>query len=351
MTSLPAQILGLRDRGHELHLLCPEEARIYGEAQAQGLPVTALPIARKNLRGLSAMRRWLARHPADVLNCHSSTDSWLATLACVGLAGAPALVRTRHVSAPISSNGPTRWLYCSAQRIVTTGELLRQDVLAAVQLPPDRVVSIPTGIDSDRFQPMAAAGRAATRARLGLPTTGTLVGIVATLRSWKGHADLVDALARLPGDIHLAIVGDGPQRERLQEQIAALNLTDRVTMPGNQDDVLPWLQAFDIFVLPSYANEGVPQALVQALLTGLAAVTTDIGAIPEVAHDGETALVVPPRDVAALAAAIERLAGDAKLREKLGSAARKHCAANFDRRIMLDRMEEVFRDVAAQRAA
>ena len=82
-------------------------------------------------------------------------------------------------------------------------------------------------------------------------------------------------------------------------------------MKGDQREVVPWLQSFDLFALPSYANEGVPQALVQAMLCGLACVTTDIGAIGEAAIDGETALVVPPRDADSLARAIGRLAENA----------------------------------------
>ena len=118
-------------------------------------------------------------------------------------------------------------------------------------------------------------------------------------------------------------------------------------MPGDQRDVLPWLQSFDIFALPSYANEGVPQALVQAMLAGLPCVATAAGAIGEAAVDGETALVVAPQDAAALAAAIERLAVDPALRARLGAAARAHCARHFAYDAMLDRMEAVFRDAVA----
>ena len=119
-----------------------------------------------------------------------------------------------------------------------------------------------------------------------------------------------------------------------------------VVFAGNQADVLPWLQAIDLFALPSYANEGVPQALVQAMLTGLPCVTTDVGSIPEVATDGRTALVVPPRDVPALRFALGRLLDDGVLRVQLGEAARAHCAAGYSYERMLDRMEAIYRQVS-----
>src|SRR5262245_10135716 len=101
---------GMSSRGHEVAIVAPREARIYEAALERKLNAEALPIARKDLTGLLAMRRWLKAHRVDVVNSHSSTDSWLAALACATLGGAPALVRTRHISASIPDNFPTRWL-------------------------------------------------------------------------------------------------------------------------------------------------------------------------------------------------------------------------------------------------
>ena len=131
---------------------------------------------------------------------------------------------------------------------------------------------MPTGIDTARFRP---GDRNAARATLDLPLDRKLVGIVATLRSWKGHRFLIEAMPGRTRD--LAIVGDGPQRAALEALVAKHGLRARVTFAGNQADVVPWLQALDVFALPSYANEGVPQALIQAMLVGLPCVTTNVG--------------------------------------------------------------------------
>jgi glycosyltransferase involved in cell wall biosynthesis len=330
---------GLARRGHDLTLLCPPEARIYAEAPAWGLRTVALPIGRKRPAGLVALRRWLAQHRCDVLSTHSSTDSWLSALATIGK-GVP-IVRTRHISAAVPRNALSRWLYRRAARIVTAGEALKRELVERTGVPAERVDSVPTGADPERYRP---GDRRAARGQLGLPADAMLVGIVATLRSWKGHRYLLEAL---PAGAMLVVVGDGPQRDALHAQ--AEKLGDRVRFAGNQRDVLPWLQALDIFALPSYANEGVPQALLQAMLVGLPCVTTEVGSIAELAADGVTALVVPPKDVAALRTALERLMGDAELRARLGAAARRHCAERMSYERMLDRMEAIYTAAAAQR--
>src|SRR6185312_11855034 len=298
---------GVAARGHEVVLAAPSASRIHSEAPAFGVKAIALPIARKGPAGLIALRRFLAREPFDVINSHSSTDTWLAALACATLPRAPALVRTRHISAPAPGNAATRWLYTrAARRIVTTGERLRAQVIAETGADPARVVSIPTGIDLARFRP---GDRRAARAALGLAPDTPLVGIVATLRSWKGHRYLIEAMAGIP-DARLAIVGDGPQREALEALVRERGLADRVRFAGNQADVAPWLRAFDVFCLPSYANEGVPQALMQAMACALPVVTTPVGSIEEIVADGETGVLVPPQDVERLRAALGSLLAD-----------------------------------------
>jgi len=333
-----AEAQGLARRGHQLALLCPPEARIYAEAAAFGLRPVALPIGKKRLTGLRALRRWLGENACDVLSTHSSTDSWLAALATEGKR--VPLVRTRHISAPVPRNVLTRWLYHRAARIVTTGEALKRQLIERTGVPAERIESVPTGQDATRYRP---GDKQAARSVLGLPAQAMLIGIVATLRSWKGHRYLLEAL---PEAATLVVVGDGPQREALAAQTAALGIADRVRFAGNQRDVVPWLQALDVFALPSYANEGVPQALVQAMLAGLPCVTTHVGSIDELAIEGETALVVPAQDASALRNALERLMADAGLRARLGAAARRHCEERMSYERMLDRMEAIYRDAA-----
>ena len=339
---------GLIGRGHEVTVTCPPHARMAEEAARYGVPVVPLPIEFRSIAGFVAMRRHLAASGCDIVNTHSSADSWLAALACATLPQPPAIVRTRHISAPVSGNFANRWLYRQAQAVVTTGERLRQHLISRLGIDPTRGVSIPTGIDTERFR--QPADKAAAKAALGLDPSHRHLGIVATLRSWKGHLFLLDAFARLNRpDLRLLIVGTGPMRPQIEEKVAALNLADRVILAGQRSDPERWLQALDIFCLPSYANEGVPQAILQAMLCALPIVTTPVGAILEAVQDGESALVVPPQDAPALAAAIGRLLDDPALAAHLGEKACRVARADFSREAMLDAMEGIFSE--AQRRA
>ena len=348
------EMQGMQGRGHAMQLLCPREARIFEEAGRRGIAVSALPIAKKRFAGLRALRHWITQNPVDVINTHSSTDSWLTALACATLKQAPPIVRTRHISAPVPDNAPTRWLYTRATRsIVTTGHALKLQLVRDNRFPAERIVSIPTGIDLGHFRPVASpADKQALRRRLKLPLDAHVIGIVATLRSWKGHRFLVEAFAQQAhADAHLLIVGDGPQRAALEGLVTGLQLGAKVTLTGNQNDVLPWLQAIDVFALPSYANEGVPQAILQAFACALPVVTTDAGAIGEVAIDGETALVVRMQDAAALARALKRLAADPQLGLALGARALELVRHKHGQDSMLDRMEAVFQAAQVGRPA
>jgi glycosyltransferase involved in cell wall biosynthesis len=238
----------------------------------------------------------------------------------------------------------TRWLYHkAAQKVVTTGEAIRAQILK-LGIPADHVVSIPTGINPDSYPPGSKS-----EAKEYLDLSGlTVIGVVATIRSWKGHRVLIEALKHLPtSNYRLLFVGDGPIRTALQEELVAAGLADLVLFVGHQNDVLPWLHAMDIFVLPSYANEGISQALVQAMMAGIPVVTTTAGAITEVAKDGETALVVEPNDPQALHKAIIKVLDNPQLARKLATSARQFVLEHHSEAVMVERMDAVFQNLQA----
>jgi glycosyltransferase involved in cell wall biosynthesis len=229
-----------------------------------------------------SLRSWLDRNRADfdLLNTHSSTDSWLSALACATMRHAPPIVRTRRIDAdwqPPDDAVALRTRYGAHRhhgRSVASPARTRQ-----------RRLNGPDDIDPHRHRPRAFRSR---RRRGGTGTSRTRSAADARhrcdLRDWKGHEVLFDALARdraAWSAWNVLIVGDGPYRPHLDEKLAALGATNIVRFTGQQDDVVPWLQAMEIFVLPSWGDEGVPQSLMQAAACGLAAVSTPIGAIAE----------------------------------------------------------------------
>lgn len=337
---------GLIARGHHVTILAPDISNIFKRATDWGVPAIALPLTKKRLGPLLALRRWLKANSADidVINTHSSTDSWLAALATAGLP----IVRTRHISAPVSSSIANRWLYAKrAAFVVTTGEQLRRELIDNLGVAESRSASIPTGIDTERFVP---GDKQTARVALGLDANAFWLGIVATLRSWKGHAYLLEAIAGIDdASLKLAIVGDGPQRDNLQRKVADLGIADRVHFAGEQKNVPAWLQAFDAFALPSYANEGVSQAVMQAMSAGLPIITTAVGSMRDIIIEGQTGLLVTPQDTNALATAICQLRAEPQLAKKLGDGAHAFALEHCGLPRMLDRMEAVFMNAASKK--
>jgi glycosyltransferase involved in cell wall biosynthesis len=336
---------GFIARGHQVELVCSPDSEIASAAERLNIPVHKLPIEKKTLSALRAMRKWLSNNQFrfDLINTHSSTDSWLCALANLTLSASLPIVRTRHVSTPVNSSFTTKWLYRSATKhIVTTGERLRQQLAKQNGFVLKRMTSIPTGVDFKVFHPLE---KSECRHKLGISDVGQFtIGIVATLRSWKGHTDLFDALAIINGGIpwQLVVVGDGPYEETLHKKVTSLNLEGQTKFVGRQSNVAEWLNTFDLFCLPSYGEEGVPQSIMQAMSCGVPVISTPIGSISEAVLDGETGILVPARDTARLADALYKLMNDDGLRERMGQASLKYARQTFDMNVMLDKMEHAF---------
>lgn len=292
--------------GHDVRLVADPDSQILLTAPKYGVPVIPIDLKRKSVASWRALRALIRDFQPDVINPHSSIDGWMVALSRLGLEPRPRVVRTRHISAQIPRNPASRWLWRKGcDFIMTTGEMIVDQLTGDGFVEPERVASVPTGIDTDVFAPGDKAG---ARAALGLPQDAWLVGAVATLRSWKGHSHLIEAFAGLDDpSARLVIVGDGPQEDNLREQIVAAGLTDRVLLVGRRDDVPVWLSAFDVFALASYANEGVPQAVLQALAAELPIVSCPIGGIPECTRGVESVILVPPKSPDALREALHSM--------------------------------------------
>jgi glycosyltransferase involved in cell wall biosynthesis len=255
------------------------------------------------------------------------------------------IMRTRHVSTAINNKRSTRWLYDTATtHIVTTGEALRQQLHRDNGYALSRMTSIRTGIDLTDFYPRTEEEKLKLRMQLGVSANPTL-GIVATLRDWKGHDYLLDALKILRPQFpawRQIIIGDGPQRTRLEARVRDEGIADIVRFVGNVDNVAEWLATLDLFTLPSYGDEGVPQGIMQAMACGLPVVSTPVGAISEAVQDGKTGYMVRPKDAAALADGLSKLMKDDALRARMGQASLAYARENFGIDVMLDKMLTVF---------
>ena len=213
-----------------------------------------------------------------------------------------------------------RFVWRSATKVLAVTGVLQQTISAA-GVPPEQIAVVPNGIDPGQF-----AGLPAREAGDGAP----VLGFVGFVREWHGLDAVIAAMAaeRDGPRLRLVVVGDGPTREALEQQAAALGLADRVTFTGLQPrEAIPGLVAgFDIALQPLVVSYASPLKIFEYMAAGRAIVAPDQPNIREVLRDGETAALFDPTEAGAMWRAIQRLAGDAALRRRMGDAARGEIA-------------------------
>ena len=207
--------------------------------------------------------------------------------------------------------------------------------------PANRITFVPNGVDTLRFRPDAAQRQ---RWREELQLNGHFVWLaVGRLAPEKNLANMLDAFARIGGtDSILLLAGRGPMDAELRQRATDLGLNGRVRFLGARSDVPALMNCADAYVLSS-DWEGMPLVLQESSASGLPAVATDVGGNREVILDGQTGLLVPPRDSAALADATRRvMAMSPDQRREWGLKGREHIASKFDLEKVLDRWESIY---------
>ncbi len=292
------------------------------------LDVATLGRRARGLRTLRALRRAMAT--VDITIAHGS--STLLACAVAGLGpGRPFVYRqigdSRFWAAPWHRRWRVAGYLRHATHVVALSDGAGRTLTEYLKLPAGRISVVPNGVRSCPLAPTSDVSRRAARSALGLPDDGVVVVYIGALATEKGVDTAIEAVAELPA-MRLVVCGDGPQRWAL-EQLAQRVAPGRVHFVGVRSDVSDVYAAADVLVLSSKGGESMPAVLIEAGLAGLPTVACPIGAIEDVVVDGETGLIVPVNDVAALATALDRLAADPAMRERLGRAARLRCLQRF----------------------
>ena len=276
------------------------------------------------------IERKLTMLQADIVHTFLLTASLYGRLAAM-LARVPIIIGTEvniyeqkdpwHIKAE-------RWLMRKTDRVVVSAESVRDFYVEQIGADRARIDVVYNAVD--RAQLHATTRREEFRASLAIPVGAPLAGIIARLTEQKAHTHLLKAMASTPGlaEMQLLVVGDGHLRPQLEKQSADLGLTNRVHFLGARRDLGNILSAIDLFVMPSLW-EGLPLSMVLAMGAGLSVVATSVAGIPEVVHDGETGLLVPPADPSALGAALEKLVHRPELRARIGAAAKAFALPRF----------------------
>ena len=345
-----AQVLlllrGLRERGHESVLLGPE-GPLADRVQALGLEVVPWrvlgdwdPLARL------ACGRAIARTAPALVHAHSA-HAHAAGAGAARRAGVPFVV-ARRVDFRVAANPWSAHKYrLPVDRYLAISRGVR-DVLLAAGIPAAKIALVPSGIELP--DPAEAAAAPDLRAELGLPREAPILGTVAALAPHKDHATLLEAAARVcaaRSDVHFVWIGEGECRVPLERRRAALGLEKRVHLAGFRPGARALIPQFTLFVLSS-SLEGLCTSLLDAQALGAPIVATATGGIPDVVADGESGRLVPPRDPAALAAALLAALADPAARARWAERARSTVRA-FEWHHTVDRTIEVYRDVLRER--
>jgi glycosyltransferase involved in cell wall biosynthesis len=354
---------GQHERGHEVTLITGPprgpEGSLMERAVGGGYRVEVVDDLRRAISPLRDHRafwgivRRLEQIRPDVVHTHSSKAGiigrWAADRARV-----PFIVHTIHGLAFTASTNPLanaayKWLERNTapvtDKIVCVADAMRQQSLAAGIGRPNQYVTIYSGMETEPFL-NPPVSREVVRQRLGFDQSHVVVGTVARLFYLKGHEDLL-AIARqlcaLHPNLRFLWVGDGLLRNRFAARIRAMGLEDRFVLSGlvKPEQVPELMAAMDIVAHPS-RREGLARALAQGSLAGKPVIGYDIDGNREGVLHEKTGLILPPFDRSALQEAIDRLARDGDLRQRMGQAGREFALGRFDANVMVDALEKLY---------
>ena len=341
-------VLGLRAAGARAMLVADPEGELRQRA-AEGLELVALsPKSEMDLSAAWRLSRLIKQVRPDVVHAHDPHGVAMAALALsMGTSErSPALVASRRVDFHIKQNALSRWKYRQVNCFICSSEAIRH-MLVGDGVPESRTTIVYEGIDIERVE---AAPALDLHAELWLPRHAPIVGNVAALVPHKGQRHLIEAAAlvvqKVP-DARFVIAGEGELRHQLERLVAEHRLDKHVFLLGFRPDVLSVQKAFDIFAMSS-VTEGLGTSLLDAMACAKPIVATTAGGIPEVVVDGQTGLLVPPRDHHAMAAALVRLLNDETLRQRMGAAGRTRVRQVFSVEEMVRRTMDVYQRVACR---
>jgi glycosyltransferase involved in cell wall biosynthesis len=342
----------------------PHEGTMRGLAAANGVrPRILEELGREvspanDLRATLKMYRLIRGSRPHIVHTHMAKAGTAGRLAA-RLAGVPIVVHTFHGHTFHSYFGPTKtalflrieqMLARFTDRIIAVGDDQRREIAAYGVAPPEKIVSIPLGLEIDRMLD-ADRARGRLKAELGLNGHSKLVGIVARLVPIKAHEIFLEAASQVrqaEPHSHFAIVGDGERRAELETMAERLGIRQAVHFLGWREDMRRVYADLDVVALSSN-NEGSPVALIEALAAARPVVATDVGGVAEVVGHGETGLLVPPRQPGALAEGILELLRAPERAEALGRAGRARVYPRHASSRLVADVERLYLDLAREK--
>ncbi len=339
----------LLKKGHDIVVACQPGSRIAERCMSENVPLRSVSGMRDAVLAPFTFLKvllLLLRYRPHVVHCHSAQDHWIFGLAARFLR--IPVVRTRHNSVEPRRIWAVTFLYNRlTDRLITRGEIVRQQLIEGAGCRPEKVSSIPLGVDLDKFAVNESPER--TREKLGLEGH-RIVLCVAILRAWKGQEDLIRACSLLKStypDLTLLLVGDGVEKSRLERITEEVEMTENVVFAGFRDDIPELMNCSDVMVLASRNFEGAPQVIPQAWAAGTPLISTPVGGIPEMVIDGVNGILTPPGHPEELASAIGRVLDNRDYAQNLVAGGRKSLEEGFTIEWSIQGTLDIYREVVS----
>lgn len=279
----------LREMGVELTLATRENAKIKKEAQKKGFKVYTLPFNGKfDFKTFFSLKNIIKKENIDIVNTHSGKDTWVGGLAAK--TSKIKFIRTRHLSNPIN---PSRINFINelADFIITTGSGVREAMIKNNRIKPNKIISIPTGVDENIFNPKKY-NKTEIRKKFFM-NEKIAVGFLGVLRNVK-RPDIFVKIAKYFPEVDFFIAGDGPKKENLKKLVNDLKLQN-VKFLGHIEKPAEFLAAIDILLLTS-ENEGVPQSVIQGLMMNKEIIASNVGSVKDLYYKNNFLLVKPKEE-------------------------------------------------------
>jgi glycosyltransferase involved in cell wall biosynthesis len=347
-----------RAAGHDALFLSPTSGEFLSTAASDGFRTELVDVTRTSrLRGTVQLRSILRRLRVDLLHTHVHVAASILGRAAAHAAGTPVVAHLHienHFRPQRIRRAPLVALDNATARLCARILAVSEDTRRAFQrqgFPPRLMETVHNGVDTEALE---AAPPPGIRRELDIPADAVALCHIGRVSPVKGQRELLEALARLTPrrpEVRVVLVGEdveagGAYRAELERLAASLGLGEIVRFAGFRPEAAAALKEMDVLVLPSWI-EGLPLVVLEAMAQAKPVVATAVGGTPEAVIDGETGLLVPPRDRVALMEALERVLDDDPLRRRLGEAGQARCRAHFEAAAMDRRVLEVYDEVAA----
>ncbi|MBC8354583.1 MAG: glycosyltransferase [Planctomycetes bacterium] len=320
-------------------LCCLKEMGPLGEVAANEVTVhSGLIRSKYDHRILSRMRKLIDQQRLDAVVTVGAGDKMFWGRLAAWMEGVPVILSALHSTGwPDTIGRLNRTLTPMTDGFIAVADNHGRHLIERERFPEEKVNVIPNGVDTYRFRALPDSGLA-VRAKLGIPSTAPVCGIVAALRPEKNHTLFLRAAAltaKQRPDTHFVIVGDGAEKSKLERVAIEAGVASTVHFVGSRSDIPQVLSAFDVFSLTSH-NEANPVSILEAMACEIPVVSTNVGSVAESVAEGKTGFLVKTGDAEALADRWLKLLSDRTLANSLGSAGRMAVEANWS----LDRMVE-----------